>query len=95
MSNLLKEANFPEGWVAKKRKKGEEDLPIELIPQSLHIGLWVKALKTLGQKLVIVFEKKIPKNWIKGVEKFEKILRPKKAFCLKKFLYVNAKTDRK
>jgi len=51
MSNLLKEANFPDGWVAKKRKKGEEDLPIELVPQSLHIGLWVKALKTLGQKL--------------------------------------------
>ena len=51
--------------------------------------------KTLGQKLVIVFEKKIPENWIKSVGKFEKILRPKKAFCLKKFLYVNAKTDRK
>ena len=51
--------------------------------------------KTLGQKLVIVFEKKIPENWIKSIEKIEKILRPKKAFCLKKFLYLNGKTDRK
>ena len=33
---------------------------------------------------MIVFEKKIPENWIKSVGKFEKILRPKKAFCLKK-----------
>ena len=41
------------------------------------------------------FWKKIPENWIKSIEKFEKIWRPKKAFCLKKFLYVNAKTDRK
>ena len=44
---------------------------------------------------MIVFEKKIPENWIKSVEKFEKILRPKKAFCLKNFLYVKAKTDKK
>ena len=29
--------------------------------------------KTLGQKLVIVFEKKIPENWIKSIEKIEKI----------------------
>ena len=44
---------------------------------------------------MIVFEKKIPENWIKGVEKLEKIFRPKKVFCLNKFLYVNGKTDRK
>ena len=44
---------------------------------------------------MIVFEKKIPENWIKSIEKLEKIFRPKKVFCLNKFLYVNGKTDRK
>jgi len=73
-----------------------QDLETKLI-ESYDQNFVISSIKDeiLGQKLVIVFEKKIPEDWIKSTEKFQKIYKPKKAYSLKKFLYVNGKTDRK
>lgn len=100
--NLLSKTEF--SWLGRKdfiiNSGGVKINPEELekkLNESYDQNFIISSIadEKLGQKLVIVFEKKIPPDWIKSLEKFEKIIRPKKVFCLNKFLYVNGKTDRK
>ena len=100
--NLVSKTEF--SWLGRKdfiiNSGGVKINPEELekkLNKSYDQNFIISSVKDekLGQKVVIVFEKKIPPDWIKSLEKFEKIFRPKKVFCLKKFLHVNGKTDRK
>ena len=100
--NLVSNTEF--SWLGRKDfiinsggvKINPEELENKLI-ESYNQNFVISSVKDeiLGQKLVIVFEKTIPEDWIKSLEKFEKIFRPKKVYCLNKFLYINGKTDRK
>ena len=44
MTNLTKTIDMPDGWIENPKTK-------EVKPTSLPVGLWVKTLKTLGNKL--------------------------------------------
>ena len=100
--NLVSKTEF--GWLGRKDfiinsggvKINPEELENKLI-ESYDQNFVISSVKDeiLGQKLVIVFEKKIPEDWIKSIEKLQKIYKPKKAYSLKKFIYVNGKIDRK
>ena len=100
--NLVSKTEF--AWLGRKDfiinsggvKINPEELETKLI-ESYDQNFVISSVKDeiLGQKLVIVFEKKIPEDWIKSTKKFQKIYKPKKAYSLKKFLYVNGKADRK
>ena len=100
--NLLSNTEF--SWLGRKdfiiNSGGVKINPEELekkLNESYDQNFIISSIadEKLGQKVVIVFEKKIPPDWIKSTEKFQKIYKPKKAYSLKKFLYVNGKTDRK
>ena len=45
MSDLIKLSKLPDGWIKDK------DDPDKLKPSTLHNGLWIKALKNVGNKL--------------------------------------------
>jgi len=84
--NLLSKTEF--SWLGRKdfiiNSGGVKINPEELekkLNESYDQNFVISSIadEKLGQKLVIVFEKKIPENWIKGVEKLEKIsLREKR-----------------
>ena len=44
MTDLTKTIDMPDGWIENPKTK-------EVKPTSLPVGLWVKTLKTLGNKL--------------------------------------------